>query len=119
MSYYSGLVLAVPEANRQAYIEQARSAWPMFQRLGALRMVENWGEDVPRGKQTDFYRATDAREGEVPMFSWIEWPDRATADRAYANMEREMQQNPMPAMPFDGMRMFWGGFAPIFDSAAE
>ena len=116
MSYYSGFVLAVPAANKQAYIDQARQAWPMFKRLGAIRMVENWGEDVPHGKQTDFYRATDAKEGEVPLFSWIEWPDRETADKAQAGMEAEMQGKEMPEMPFDGMRMFWGGFAPVFDS---
>lgn len=118
MTYYSGFVLAVPAANKQAYIDMARDAWPMFQRLGAIRMVENWGEDVPHGTQTDFYRATDAREGEVPLFSWIEWPDRATAERAQARMEAEMKDRPMPEMPFDGRRMFWGGFSPIFDSQA-
>lgn len=116
MTYYSGFVAAVPAANKQAYIEHARQAWPMFQRAGAIRMVENWGEDVPRGKQTDFYRATDAKDGEVPLFSWIEWPDRATADAAWARMEEEMKDSPMPDMPFDGMRMFWGGFSPVFDS---
>ena len=115
MTYYSGLVLAVPEANKQAYVAMARDAWPMFKRLGAIRMVESWGEDVPHGKQTDFYRATDAKEGEVPLFSWVEWPDRATADKAYKDMEAEMGGKP-PEMPFDGMRMFWGGFAPVFDS---
>ena len=67
----------------------------------------------------DFYRATDAKEGEVPLFSWIEWPDRATADKAQAAMEQEMQDQPMPEMPFDGARMFWGGFAPVFDSDEE
>jgi uncharacterized protein YbaA (DUF1428 family) len=116
MSYYSGFVLAVPEANKAAYVEMAREAWPMFKRNGAIRMVENWGEDVPHGKQTDFYRATDAKDGEVPLLSWIEWPDRATADKAQAGMEAEMKDKPMPEMPFDGRRMFWGGFAPIFDS---
>jgi uncharacterized protein YbaA (DUF1428 family) len=116
MTYYSGFVLAVPAAKKQAYVDMARQAWPMFERLGAIRMVETWGEDVPHGKQTDFYRATDAKDGEVPLFSWIEWPDRATADKAQAGMEQEMKDKPMPEMPFDGARMFWGGFAPIFDS---
>jgi uncharacterized protein YbaA (DUF1428 family) len=116
MTYYSGFVLAVPAANKQAYVDMAAQTWPMFERLGAVRMVENWGEDVPHGKQTDFYRATNAEDGEVPLFSWIEWPDRATADKAHAAMGEEMKDKPMPEMPFDGMRMFWGGFAPVFDS---
>jgi uncharacterized protein YbaA (DUF1428 family) len=117
MSYYSAFVLAVPAANREAYVDMARQAWPMFRRHGAVRMVENWGEDVPHGKQTDFYRATGAKDGEVPLFSWIEWPDRDTADAAWKSMETEMQGQAMDKMPFDGMRMFWGGFAPVFDSA--
>lgn len=116
MSYYNGFVLAVPADNKQAYVEMARGAWPMFERFGAIRMVENWGEDVPHGKETDFYRATGAKDGEVPLFSWVEWPDRATADAAWQKMQSEMGDGP-PEMPFDGMRMFWGGFAPIFDSA--
>ena len=116
MTYYSGFVLAVPADKKQAYVDMAREAWPMFERLGAIRMVENWGEDVPHGKQTDFYRATNAKEGEVPLFSWVEWPDRATADKAQAGMEEEMKDKPTPEMPFDGARMFWGGFAPVFDS---
>jgi uncharacterized protein YbaA (DUF1428 family) len=119
MTYYSGFVLAVPAAKKQDYVAMARQAWPMFKRNGAIRMVENWGEDVPHGKQTDFYRATEAKEGEVPLFSWIEWPDRATADKAQAAMEQEMQDQSMPEMPFDGARMFWGGFAPVFDSDEE
>nr|WP_111299947.1 DUF1428 domain-containing protein [Paracoccus saliphilus] len=117
MTYYSGFVLAVPAEQKDAYADHARAAWPMFKRFGALRMVEAWGEDVPHGQQTDFYRATQAVEGEVPVFSWIEWPDRATADAAWATMMAEPQpeMSSMSDMPFDGKRMFWGGFAPVVD----
>lgn len=114
MTYYSGFVAAVPTERRDDYITHAKASWPMFKRHGALRMVECWGEDVPHGKQTDFYRATQAQDGEVPVFSWIEWPDRATADAAWAAMMAEDHPE-MGEMPFDGARMFWGGFAPILD----
>ncbi len=114
MTYYSGFVLAVPADKRDDYADHAVKAWPMFKRHGALRMVECWGEDVPHGKQTDFYRATQATGDEVPVFSWIEWPDRATADAAWAAMMTE-DHSDMAEMPFDGGRMFWGGFAPIVD----
>ena len=96
----------------------AQSAAEMFRRLGATWQVECWGTDVPHGTQTDFYRATQAKDGEVPLFSWIEWPDRATCDNAARQMESEMAGMEMPSMPFDGMRMFWGGFTPVFDSKA-
>ncbi|WP_449283995.1 DUF1428 domain-containing protein [Luteimonas yanweni] len=111
-------MLAVPEANRAAYIDMARQGWDMFAKGGALGMVEAWGEDVPRGKRTDFYRAAKAVEGEVPVFSWITWPDRATCEAASKAMEAEMAAADMPEMPFDGMRMMWAGFEPVFDSGA-
>ena len=113
-SYVQGFVLAAPADSKQAYVDMARSATDMFRRMGATYQAECWGTDVPHGKQTDFYRATDARDGEVPLFSWIEWPDRATADAAWAAMMTEDHPD-MADMPFDGARMFWGGFAPIVD----
>lgn len=115
MTYISGFVFAVPTANKQAFIDMAHSTWPMFKRLGALRMVECWGEDVPHGKVTDFYRATQATEDETPMFSWIEWPDRETADAAHLRMNEDPEMQSPAEMPFDGKRMFWGGFTPVID----
>ena len=118
MTYYTGSIAAVPTANKQNYIAHISAVWPMFKSYGATRMVETWGEDVPHGKQTDFYRATKAEDGEVAVFSWTAWPDRATCDAAASAMEAEMHGIDMPEMPFDGMRMMWAGFAPIFDSEA-
>ena len=115
--YVQGFALAVPQGNRDAYVAMANSAWPMFEGYGATGMVEAWGVDVPHGKQTDFYRAAHAEEGEVPVFSWITWPDRATCDEAAKKMTADMEGQDMPEMPFDGKRMMWGGFEPIFDSA--
>ena len=115
--FYQGFLLAVPEANKDAYVKMAADAWGMFAQYGCLGVAENWGVDVPRGKKTDLYRATKAEEGEVPLFSWTAWPDRATCDKAGAAMQSEMEGQQMPDMPFDGMRMMWGGFETIFDSA--
>ncbi|MGY0651290.1 DUF1428 domain-containing protein [Luteimonas sp. A537] len=115
--WYQGFVLAVPAANKTAYIDMAKQGWDMFAKGGALGMVEAWGEDVPHGKRTDFYRAAKAVEGEVPVFSWIAWPDQATCDAAAKAMEAEMAAgSKTPDMPFDGMRMMWAGFEPVFDS---
>lgn len=113
MTYVSGFVAAVPAANKDAFIAHAKAGWPWFQKHGARRMVECWGTDVPHGKQTDFYRATDARDDEIPLFSWIEWPDKETCDAAWAGMDSDPDLPNMPAMPFDGKRMFWGGFVPV------
>lgn len=118
MAYYSGFVTAVPVARRQEFVDHASKAWPMFQRRGATRMIENWGVDVPDGKKTDFKRAVQANDEEAVLFSWIEWPDKATADAAWASMQNDSDMAQMGDMPFDGSRMIWGGFEPVFDSGS-
>lgn len=118
MTYYTGVIAAVPTANKDTYIEHVEAAWPLFKAYGATRMVETWGDDVPQGKVTDFYGAVKAKDDETIVFSWIEWPDKATADASWQKMENDPAMKEMPEMPFDGMRMVWGGFEPVFDSEA-
>lgn len=114
MSYYDGFVAAVPLANKDAYIAHARTAWAIFRDLGALAVVEAWEDDVPEGKVTSFPMAVQRAEGEAVVFSWIEWPDKATRDAAWQKMTSdEAIGAQMGEMPFDGTRMIYGGFAPI------
>ncbi|MFD1883166.1 DUF1428 domain-containing protein [Paracoccus pacificus] len=115
--YYQGFLLAVPEKNKATYEKMAKDAWEMFRKYGCLGIAENWGVDVPRGKQTDMYRATKAEDGEAVLFSWTAWPDRTTCEEAAKQMEADMEGQEFPEMPFDGKRMIWGGFETIFDSA--
>ena len=116
--YYQGFALAVPAENRAVYSDTTRQGWETFGGYGAGGVVEAWGEDVPRGRRTDFYRATKAIEGEVPAFSWIAWPDRATCDWANEAMQAAGADQDFTELPFDGKRMMWAGFEPIFDSGA-
>lgn len=113
MPYIEGFVAAVPTANKAEYLKQAKEAAAYFKKLGATRLVECWGDDVPKGKITDFYRATLAKEGETPIFSWVEYPDKATRDAANKKMSEEYDAS--KPMPFDGARMFWGGFQQILN----
>ena len=118
MSYIQGFLVAVPKANKQAYVKSAQSAALIFQDYGATRVVETWSEDIADGKVTDFKRAVQAKEDEAIVFSWIEWPDKQTYDAAAKKMETDPRWKEMPEMPFDGSRMIWGGFEPIFDTKA-
>lgn len=118
MSYIDGVVLAVPAANKQKFIDHSNTADQVFIDMGAIRVMECWGDDVPDGKVTDFRGAVKATEDEVVVFSWIEWPDKATRDAAMARMEDVMKTDPRMnpeknPMPFDGMRMIYGGFEPV------
>jgi len=118
MSYIDGFLIAVPTANKQKFIDHANAVDNIFIEQGAIRVVECWGDDVPNGKVTDFRKSVLANEDESVVFSWIEWPDKATRDAANARMEELMKtddrMNPAKnPMPFDGMRLIYGGFSPV------
>ena len=128
MSYIDGFVIAVPTANKRKFIEHAKLGDSVFIDLGAMRVVECWGEDVNEGKVTDFRRAVQASDDETIVFSWIEWPDKATREAAMKKMTDWMnhpgdvdprmdpEKNPMP---FDGTRLIFGGFVPIIDLQSD
>src|SRR5215217_824468 len=114
MPYVDGFVIAVPTARKQEFIEHARKANSVFKELGATRILECWGDDVPDGKLTDFRRAVQAKDDETVVFSWIEWPDKAARDAGMEKMMKDPSMSPeQNPMPFDGARMIYGGFAPV------
>jgi uncharacterized protein YbaA (DUF1428 family) len=118
MAYVDGFVIPVPTTGKQAFIEQAREFDALLMQFGALRILECWGDDVPAGKQTDFLRAVQATADETVVFSWVEWPDKATRDAGHARMEQLMSTDPRykdRPMAFDGKRLIFGGFAPAVE----
>lgn len=120
MAFIDGFVMAVPTANRDKFQQHCETADSWFLENGATRVVETWGEDVPKGEVTDFYRAVAAKEDETVCYGWIEWPDKATRNAAMAKMQEgsipderfDPEKNPMP---FDGKRMIFGGFTKVYD----
>jgi uncharacterized protein YbaA (DUF1428 family) len=89
-------------------------AAPIFKELGALAVVETWGDDIPDGKVTDFKMAVKAEANENVVFSWIIWPDKATRDEGQKKMMEDPRFADM-AMPFDGKRMIYGGFVTLLE----
>jgi uncharacterized protein YbaA (DUF1428 family) len=118
MPYIDGYVIAVPNANKEAYRALAEKCAPVFKKHGALRVVECWGDNVPEGKLTSFPMAVKRGDDESVVFSWIEWPSRAVRDSgmkaAMEEMHSVMSMKPEDA-PFDGKRMIFGGFEAIVD----
>ncbi|HEU4670077.1 MAG TPA: DUF1428 domain-containing protein [Dyella sp.] len=113
MSYIDGFLIAVPVARREEFIRHAGTFDAIILEYGALRVMECWGDDVPHGKLTDFHRAVQAGDDEAVVFSWIEWPDKATRDAGMAGFMKDPRVNGGDEMPFDGRRMVFGGFAPV------
>ena len=115
MAYVDGYVAAVPDANKQAYLEVAAKMAVLFKKHGAIRTMECWQNDVPEGKLTSFTMAVKREDTESIIFSWIEWPSKDVRDEAWKTMMSD------PAMQgpndlFDGKRMIFGGFDVVMDA---
>jgi uncharacterized protein YbaA (DUF1428 family) len=115
--YIDGFVIPVPAGNKAAYIDSARKVWPLFKEFGATRLVEAWGDDVPKGKLTDFYGSVKTEPGEIVVFSWIEWPSKAVRDEGQKKIMSDPRTKELGTMPFDTKRMIFGGFVPVLDVA--
>ncbi len=109
MAYIDGYLVPVPVANKAAYVEASAQFWQIAKACGATGMIENWGDDVPDGVTTSFPMAVKLEPGEAVVFSWMEWPDKATRDAGNALMRDHPDMAKM-AMPFDGKRMIYAGF---------
>ena len=120
MSYIEGFVVAVPAANKQAYLRQAADAAPIFKEFGVTRHVEAWGDEVPDGKLTDFKGAVKAKPDEVVVFSWFEYPSKEVRDAANQKIMADPRMKAMGEnMPFDGSRMIYAGFSTLVDERGQ
>lgn len=115
--YIDGLLIAVPADKRAEFLAHAEHVDKIFIENGALRVVEGWGNDVPHGTTTDYYRAVQAKDDEIIVFSWIEWPDKETRDAGFAKLRDDPRMMDFP-VPFDGKRMIFGGFETIYELKA-
>jgi uncharacterized protein YbaA (DUF1428 family) len=113
MAYIDGFVIAVPRDRIEDYRKMSEACGKVWRELGATRFRECIGDDVPPGKLTSFPQSVMLEEGEVVVFSWIEFASRADRD---AINEKVMKDPRVAAfmdpqnMPFDGKRMIYGGF---------
>ena len=116
MTYVDGFVVAVPTANKQAYMDFARKSVPVFKKYGALRLVETWGNEVPDGELTSFPKAVQCKPDETVVFSWIEWPSKEARDKGMAGAEKDPFFTNQDYISFDGKRMIFGSFDVILDA---
>jgi uncharacterized protein YbaA (DUF1428 family) len=116
--YVDGFVVPVPQSNLDAYRRMAERAGKIWKEHGALQYWECVADDVKPGKVTSFPQAVQLKDDEVVVFSWILYPSREERDRINAKVMEDPRLKDMmdpKNMPFDGMRMFWGGFKSIIE----
>jgi uncharacterized protein YbaA (DUF1428 family) len=111
--YVDGFVVPVPKSKIAAYKKLARLGAKVWREYGALEYRECIADDVQPGKLTSFPRSVKLKKNEVVWFSWIAYRSRKDRDRIMAKVMKDPRLARMmdgQAMPFDGKRMFWGGF---------
>ena len=116
--YVDGFVLAVPKKNLEAYRTMAIKAGKVWREHGALDYKECVADDVKKGKSTSFPQAVKLKPGEVVWFSWIVYRNRRHRDAVNKKVMKDKRLAPMmdpKKLPFDGKRMFWGGFKVMID----
>jgi uncharacterized protein YbaA (DUF1428 family) len=113
MHYVDGFVLPIPRRKLAAYRRMARLAGKIWREHGALQYFECIADDVKPGKITSFPQAVKLKKGETVFFSFVIYKSRKQRDRVNQKVKSDPRLKKYmdpKKMPFDGKRMFWGGF---------
>ena len=116
--YVDGFVIPVPKKKIAAYRALARKAGKVWREYGALEYVECIADDVKPGKHTSFPQSVKLKPGEVVWFSYIVYKSRRQRDSIMAKIMKDPRLAAMmdpDNLPFDGKRMFWGGFKTVVE----
>ncbi len=116
MAYVDAVVVPVPKRKLAAYRAMARKSGKVWREHGALEYLECVADDVKPGKHTSFPQSVKLKPGETVVFAYIVYKSRAQRDRVMKKVFSDKRLADMmdpKKLPFDGKRMFWGGFKPL------
>ena len=120
--YVDGFVVPIPLRNLDAYRRMAEQAGKIWMEHGALQYVEAVADDVKSGKVTSFPQSVQLKDDETVVFAWIVYNSREHRDSVNAKVmaDPRMKDAMDPTrLPFDGMRMFWGGFKGLVEISSD
>jgi uncharacterized protein YbaA (DUF1428 family) len=110
--------LPVPKAKLAAYRKMANLAGKIWREHGALDYREWVADDVKPGKTTSFPQSVKLKAGETVVFAYIVYRNKRDRDRINKLVMSDTRLADMmdpKKMPFDGKRMFWGGFKKLVE----
>ena len=114
--YFDAFVIPVPRANLETYKRMSKEWGNAHIRRGALYFSDSISNDAQPGKITSFPQAVQLKDDEVIALGWVVYRNKEDRDR----ISKEVMEDPQlkesmdpSKMPFDGKRMFWGGFESI------
>jgi uncharacterized protein YbaA (DUF1428 family) len=114
--YVDGIIVPLPKKNLKTYLKMAKISASVWKKHGALQYVECMADDVSKGKVTSFPRSVKLKKGEVVIFTYVVYKSRAHRNSVMAKVMKDKAIMSMwENIPFDGMRMIWGGFKTIVE----
>ena len=119
MRYVDSYVIPVPKKNLAAYRRMAQKMGKIWKKCGALKYIEAAADDVQKGKWTSFPQSVKKKPGETIILGYVVYKSRAHRDSVRRKAWNHPQMKGIcqsKSMPFDGKRMFWGGFKTFIDS---
>jgi len=114
--YVDSFVLAVRLHQQDSYLKLERKFGKICIKHGALSYTVAIADDVASGKRTSFPQAVKLKDDEVVVTMWVTYKSRRHRDQVVAKVmadERLKGMGGKTDKPFDGKRMFWGGFKTI------
>lgn len=123
MSHYiDAIVIPISRANLDAYKRMSEEWGKACIRHGALYYSDSISDDAQPGKLTSFHQAVQLKEDELIALAWVVYRNKDERDRISKAVmdDPQLKESMDPSKtPFDGKRMFWGGFETIIGLTAD
>lgn len=115
MAYIDYMVVPVPLARLAEYKALARKSAKLWKKHGALGYSECIAEDVKPGKHTSYPQSVKLKADEVVGACHITFRSKAHRNAVWKKIMADpfMASYDMKNAPFDGKRMYFGGFKTI------
>ncbi len=114
--YVDICVIPVPKKNMKKYKDMSARLAKVWMKCGAIEYIDSIADDVPMGEKTSFPRSVKRKPSETLAFSYVVYKSKKdrnkTMDKLYKDKEFMACWD---EMPFDGMRMIFGGFEQILN----
>ncbi len=109
--YVDGFLLSIPRDNVDKYREMSSKAGKIWKEYGALDYRECLGDDMVVEGMTSLAQTAGTGDGEVTVFAYIVYANRAERDRINAAVMNDPRlKDACDGSVFDFTRMSCGGF---------
>jgi len=117
--YVESIVVPVPKGKLDIYQGLAETSGKIWREHGALEYFECLADDVKPGEVTSFPKSVQLKADETVAIAYIVYESREQRDRINDKVMKDPRMKDLmdpKKMPFDGKRMFYGGFNVIVNA---